>query len=76
MGDIAESDRPAAVPAADLEYDLAHEAPLSADETDRDPAERGVDPDEPRHVHVVTETAYDGGDYGYDLAHDVPGGWE
>jgi hypothetical protein len=27
MGDIAEPDRPDAVPAADLEYDLAHDVP-------------------------------------------------
>ena len=49
--------------AGDLEYDLAHEAP---------PAEhREAAGHEP--VYVATETVGYDGDYGYDLAHDVPG---
>ena len=55
--DTAMTDQP------DLEYDLAHEAdvrqppPLVAVEA----------------VYVPTRTAAYDGDYGYDLAHDVPG---
>lgn len=49
-------------PAPDLEYDLAHEvtAPMR-------PEPRCGDP-----VQVFTQTDGDGGDYGYDLAHDIP----
>jgi hypothetical protein len=49
----------------DLEYDLAHEWTSGPDDASgrRDrPA-----------VYVATETADEGGDYGYDMAHDVPG---
>lgn len=51
----------------DLEYDLAHEAHEAVEQPARH---------EPHHepVQVSTETpAYDEGDYGYDLAHEVPG---
>jgi hypothetical protein len=51
-------------PAWDLEYDLAHEGRPDINEGEQVP---------PEPVHVATETpAYDG-DYGYDLAHDLPG---
>ena len=47
----------------DLEYDLAHEPDA--------PAARRPAP--PPRVQVTTETrGYEGGDYGYDLAHDIP----
>jgi hypothetical protein len=52
-------------PEVDLEYDLAHEWTGGPDDavTRRDrPA-----------VYVATETSDEGGDYGYDMAHDVPG---
>jgi hypothetical protein len=52
-------------PEVDLEYDLAHEWTCGPDDavTRRDrPA-----------VYVATETTDEGGDYGYDMAHDVPG---
>jgi hypothetical protein len=51
-------------PAPDLAYDLAHEVTFPA-EADR----RRTEP-----VQVTTETDHDGGDYGYDLAHDIPRG--
>ena len=51
---------------SDYEYDLAHEW--------RD-EDASASPDEPHEpVYVQTQTAADdGGDYGYSLAHDVPG---
>jgi hypothetical protein len=55
-------------PTPDLEYDLAHEAAVAGGggvapttEPEKDPA-----------VYVATETKGYDGDYGYDLAHDVP----
>jgi hypothetical protein len=65
------SDQPQAVPQSptlpspipsDLEYDLAHEWAGGP----RVPHARPS-------VYVATETVDTGGDYGYDLAHDVPG---
>ena len=47
----------------DLEYDLAHEATAGAD----------AQPAREEPVYVPTETKDYAGDYGYDLAHDVPG---
>ena len=61
-GDRADPDR-------DLEYDLAHDAPSSADDWR---AEQGAPSALP--VVVATQTEDGGGDYGYDLAHDVPRG--
>ena len=54
-------------PAPDLEYDLAHEG----EEAGRVAEARA----KPEHEHVVVATKREGddGDYGYDLAHDVPG---
>jgi hypothetical protein len=52
-----------AAEADDLEYDLAHEDPHAAEH--RTVAHSPV--------YVATETAGYDGDYGYDLAHDVPG---
>ena len=50
-------------PGEDLEYDLAHEWTAAAGRA------------APAHpsVYVATQTADQGGDYGYDMAHDVPG---
>lgn len=48
-------------PVPDLEYDLAHEVTA--------PAAPAPHPGEP--VQVFTRTDHDG-DYGYDLAHDIP----
>jgi hypothetical protein len=59
---MSESQRPW-LPSEDLEYDLAHEV----DPRLRAPA-RAPDP-----VVVPTATVDYSGDYGYDLAHDVPG---
>ena len=50
---------------ADLEYDLAHEWTRGRDDA-------VTQPDRPA-VYVATETSDEGGDYGYDMAHDVPG---
>jgi hypothetical protein len=50
--------------APDLEYDLAHEA--SGEPTEHAQQERPS-------VYVATETEGYDGDYGYDMAHDVPG---
>jgi len=49
----------------DLEYDLAHEHRQQGDA----PARGGQ---APAPVYVATETLDYDGDYGYDLAHDVP----
>ena len=49
---------------SDLEYDLAHEW--------RSDTATALAPDRPS-IYVATETVDTGGDYGYDLAHDVPG---
>jgi hypothetical protein len=51
-------------PESDLEYDLAHEWTA---EPDRQTPGQG------QPVYVATETDDRDGDYGYDLAHDVPG---
>ena len=59
---MSEQQRPW-LPSEDLEYDLAHEV---------DPAQRAA-PEPPAPVVVPTVTADYSGDYGYDLAHDVPG---
>lgn len=50
-------------PGEDLEYDLAHE--WAARSVAAVPA--------PESVYVATQTPDEGGDYGYDMAHDVPG---
>jgi hypothetical protein len=67
MTEPERSDQPDPQDCSDLEYDLAHEAPGTAG---------GADPAAtrpPERTYVATETAdYDGGDYGYDLAHDIP----
>jgi hypothetical protein len=47
----------------DLEYDLAHEWAADPHAVAAHPAVL---------VQVVTETDDRGGDYGYDMAHDVP----
>jgi hypothetical protein len=52
-------------PDTDLEYDLAHEWAADPQAARSQP---GV------IVQVCTETDDLGGDYGYDMAHDVPGG--
>ena len=68
MRDDSGGDVTGAEEAPDLEYDLAHET--SAVEA-TDPATGEA---EQPSVYVATETTgYDDGDYGYDLAHDVPG---
>ena len=50
-------------PVPDLEYDLAHETSGERAEPADRPQER---------IYVATQTDDSGGDYGYDLAHDVP----
>ena len=52
-----------AQPESDLEYDLAHEWAADPHAAASHPAVL---------VQVVTETDDRGGDYGYDMAHDVP----
>lgn len=47
---------------SDLEYDLAHEVAGATTAAEAPPSP---------HIQVATQTDYDG-DYGYDLAHDVP----
>jgi len=48
--------------AEDLEYDLAHDG-------FRTPQRAAV---RRPHIQVATTTADEGGDYSYDLAHDIP----
>jgi len=60
---------PDRVGAADLEYDLAHDAATDAGPNQRHP----VHPEHPSTV-VATESPDTAGDYGYDLAHDIPKG--
>lgn len=57
------TEQPTGDEAPDLEYDLAHEASGAA-EHEEEPAQP---------VYVATETQGYDGDYGYDMAHDVPG---
>ncbi len=57
-------DQPWPEECSDLEYDLAHEATTAAGSSQ---------PTRPaRPTYVATQTADYDGDYGYDLAHDVP----
>jgi hypothetical protein len=58
-------DQPPAEDCSDLEYDLAHEAVNAS--TAVPPARRPTP-----STYVVTETDGYDGDYGYDLAHDIP----
>jgi len=61
----ADLDSPDPGPQTDLEYDLAHEwtaVPRAAEVTQAPP-----------NVYVPTETVDQSGDYGYDMAHDIPG---
>ena len=51
---------------SDLEYDLAHDAVTDTGGSVPAPA----NPAQP--TYVATKTDYDGGDYSYDLAHDIP----
>ena len=52
---------------SDLEYDLAHEAMTSSGGSNPAIAAKPPEP-----TYVATETDYEGGDYSYDLAHDIP----
>jgi hypothetical protein len=64
------TDRPAQpdrAAAADLEYDLAHDAPTAAV-----PGRRWSAHSEREATLVATETPDSASDYGYDLAHDIP----
>ncbi len=54
-------------PGPDLQYDLAHESMAQAGAAAKQAGQHG-DPE----VYVATETEGFQGDYGYDLAHDVP----
>jgi hypothetical protein len=56
---------PAAAPEPDLEYDLAHEPGIAEVGKTTLPGQRPMS-------YVATETTEYDGDYGYDLAHDVP----
>jgi hypothetical protein len=55
------------VGAADLEYDLAHDAGTAAV-----PGQRHTDHPERPSTLVSTETSDSASDYSYDLAHDIP----
>jgi hypothetical protein len=59
-------------PAPDLEYDLAHEAGIAASGDAPPPHPSPAGPEKDAAVYVATETKGYDGDYGYDLAHDVP----
>ncbi len=61
------SDNQPREPAPDLEYDLAHEGE-AAGRVAGAPSRS-----EHQHIYVATQKDGDDGDYGYDLAHDVPG---
>lgn len=57
-------------PGTDLAYDLAHEAHEAHGPA---PSGEGDHADDRAAENVCTATPdYDGGDYSYDLAHDVP----
>ena len=56
---------PVPEPGADLEYDLAHET-SGAGIVVGPKQEEG-----PRETAVIGTSAYDGGDYSYDLAHGL-----
>jgi hypothetical protein len=59
---------PAASDVGDLEYDLAHEVVDDAEARSMSTTHRPTAP-----IDVPTQTnSYDGGDYGYDMAHDNP----
>ena len=61
-------------PAEDLEYDLAHEAVAAAGaDSAAGASDDDSDPDSSGLTYVATETPEYGGDYSYDLSHDVPG---
>jgi hypothetical protein len=67
MTDPDRLDQPGPEDCSDLEYDLAHEAASTTGGAGAAP----VKP--PESTYVATETTgYDDGDYGYDLAHDIP----
>ena len=62
-GRVTDDTMPEPQPTDDLEYDLAHETDV-----------RQVAPESVvEAVYVPTQTVDYDGDYGYDLAHDVPG---
>ena len=63
MAGAAPNDIPDPRSQDDLEYDLAHEWAGRHLATGRAPAS----------VYVATQSPDQGCDYGYDLAHDVPG---
>jgi hypothetical protein len=70
---------PEPTPSSDLEYDLAHDGPAHDGSGQRGsggaaPASQPDDEDgTAARTYVATETVGYDGDYGYDLAHDVPG---
>lgn len=66
MTDPNQLDQPGPEECSDLEYDLAHEAATAAGSS-KPATTRPAKPS-----YVATETADYDGDYGYDLAHDVP----
>jgi hypothetical protein len=66
MTDPDRLDQPGPDDCSDLEYDLAHEALPETDSARSGTAKPS------RPTYVATETDYEGGDYGYDLAHDIP----
>jgi hypothetical protein len=57
---------------ADLEYDLAHEPTSGGPATSGAPHAAAGQEQRPS-IYVPTETKDYDGDYGYDMAHDVPG---
>lgn len=63
MPDQPSDDVELAQPDTDLEYDLAHEWAADPHAASWRPGSM---------VQVFTETDDRGGDYGYDMAHDVP----
>jgi hypothetical protein len=60
-------------PGPDLEYDLAHDAVFNAFNASQTGATAPRTDAEPEHITVATDTPDYGGDYSYDMAHDVPG---
>jgi hypothetical protein len=54
-------------PVGDLEYDLSHETIAPSDGSNGAETER-----DEQFIYVATETDDSGGDYGYDMAHDIP----
>lgn len=58
--------------AEDYSYDLAHEAVVEGHDPEQVIPELAPHTEEEHVTYVATRTTDTGGDYGYDMAHDLP----